>query len=367
MADKIPLVDLKAQYAIIKGEVDAAIQRVLDNATFILGPEVLDFEGAFARYIGSDEAVGVASGTAALQLALLACGVRQGDEVITSPFTFFATAEAIWQAGATPVFVDICPDTYNIDPEKIEAAVTPRTRAIIPVHLFGHPADMDPIGRIAQRHGVRIIEDACQAHAAEYHGRRCGTLGDLACFSFFPSKNLGAYGDGGMVVGSDRDLTDGVRRLRDHGRTGKYEHAEMGWGHRLDAIQAAILGAKLPHLDEWTEQRRAAARRYDALLAGAGVVRPVERPHNRHGYHCYVIRTPRRDALLAGLAAQGIEAGVHYPTPLHLQPALRGLGLLPGTFPAAEEASRQVLSLPMYPEITLEQQVRVTEAMKVLL
>ena len=364
MADKIPLVDLKAQYASIKEDVDAAIQRVLDNATFILGPEVRDFEGAFARHVGSTEAVGVASGTAALQLALLACGVGPGDQVITTPFTFFATAEAIWQAGATPVFADICPDTYNIDPEKIEAAVTTRTRAIIPVHLFGHPADMAPIGQIARRHGLRIIEDACQAHAAEYHGRRCGTIGDLACFSFFPSKNLGAYGDGGMVVGSDRDLIDRVRRLRDHGRTGKYEHVEMGWGHRLDGLQAAILGAKLPHLDEWTEQRRAAARRYDALFAGAEVVPPVERPHNRHVYHCYVIRTPRRDGLLATLAAQGIEAGVHYPTPLHLQPALRGLGLLPGSYPVAEEASRQVLSLPMYAEITPEQQARVAEAVK---
>ena len=268
----IPVVDLKAQYAAIKPEVDTAIQRVLAHTQFIQGPEVRSFEEAFARFVGAEAAIGVASGTAALHLALLACGIGPGDEVITTPFTFYATAEAINQAGATPVFVDIAPDTYNLDPAKIEAAITPRTRAIIPVHLYGQSADMDEILAIARRHGLRVIEDAAQAHAAEHRGRRCGSLGDLACFSFYPSKNLGCYGDGGMVTGSDPALLARIRRLRDHGRVGKYEHVELGWGSRLDALQAAILGAKLPHLEQWTEQRR----------GGCGALqRPVVRRRSR--------------------------------------------------------------------------------------
>ena len=362
----IPVVDLKAQYAAIKPEVDAAIQRVLAHTQFIQGPEVRLFEEAFARFVGAEAAIGVASGTAALHLALLACGIGPGDEVITTPFTFYATAEAINQAGATPVFVDIAPDTYNLDPAKIEAAITPRTRAIVPVHLYGQAADMDAILAIARRHGLRVIEDAAQAHAAEHHGRRCGSLGDLACFSFYPSKNLGCYGDGGMITGSDPALLARIRRLRDHGRVGKYEHVELGWGSRLDALQAAILGAKLPHLEEWTEQRRAAAARYNDLLSGAEVVAPAERPYNRHVYYCYVIRTPRRDGLAAHLAAQGIDTIVHYPIPMHLQPAYREMGLGPGTFPVAEAAAQQVLSLPMFPEITSEQQQRVARAVRSL-
>jgi dTDP-4-amino-4,6-dideoxygalactose transaminase len=360
----IPVVDLKAQYAAIKPEVDAAIQRVLEHTQFIQGPEVRAFEEAFARYVGAEAAIGVASGTAALHLALLACGVGPGDEVITTPFTFYATAEAINQAGATPVFVDIAPDTYNLDPAKIEAAITPRTRAIVPVHLYGQSADMDAILAIARQYGLRVIEDAAQAHAAEHHGRRCGSLGDLACFSFYPSKNLGCYGDGGMVTGSDPALLARIRRLRDHGRVGKYEHVELGWGSRLDALQAAILGAKLPHLDRWTAQRRAAAARYNDLLAGAEVVTPTERAYNRHVYYCYVIRTPRRDGLAAHLAAQGIDTVVHYPIPMHLQPAYRQMGLEPGTYPVAEAAAQQVLSLPMFPEITPEKQGRVSGAVR---
>jgi dTDP-4-amino-4,6-dideoxygalactose transaminase len=360
----IPVVDLKAQYSTIKPEVDAAIQRVLESTGFIGGPEVRSFEDAFARLVGAEAAVGVASGTAALHLALLACGIGPGDEVITTPFTFYATAEAINQAGATPVFGDIAPDTYNLDPTRIEAAITPRTRAIIPVHLYGQSADMDDILAIARQHGLRVIEDAAQAHAAEHRGRRCGSLGDLACFSFYPSKNLGCYGDGGMVTGSDPALLSRIRRLRDHGRVGKYEHVALGWGSRLDALQAAILGAKLPHLERWTEQRRAAAARYTDLLAGLEVVTPTERPYNRHVYYCYVIRSPRRDALAAHLAAQDIDTIVHYPIPMHLQPAYRGLGLGPGTYPVAEAAAAQVLSLPMFPEITPEQQARVADAVR---
>ena len=364
MNEFIPVVDLKAQYAAIKPEVDTAIQRVLAHAQYIQGPEVRSFEEAFARFVGAEAAIGVASGTAALHLALLACGIGPGDEVITTPFTFYATAEAINQAGAMPVFVDIAPDTCNLDPTKIEAAITPRTRAIIPVHLYGQSADMDEILSIARQHGLRVIEDAAQAHAAEHHGRRCGSLGDLACFSFYPSKNLGCYGDGGMVTGSDPELLARIRRLRDHGRVGKYEHVELGWGSRLDALQAAILGAKLPHLERWTAQRRAAAARYNDLLAGAEVVTPTARPYNRHVYYCYVIRAPRRDALAAHLTAQGIDTVVHYPIPMHLQPAYREMGLGPGTFPVAEAAAQQVLSLPMFPEISPDQQQRVAGAVR---
>jgi dTDP-4-amino-4,6-dideoxygalactose transaminase len=364
LTDKIPVVDLKAQYAAIKLEVDAAIERVLAHTQFIQGPEVRAFEEAFARFVGAEAAIGVASGTAALHLALLACGIGPGDEVITTPFTFYATAEAINQAGASPVFVDIASDTYNLDPAGIEAAITPRTRAIVPVHLYGQSADMDEILAIARQHGLRVIEDAAQAHGAEHCGRRCGSLGDLACFSFYPSKNLGCYGDGGMVTGSDPDLLAHIRRLRDHGRVGKYEHVELGWGSRLDALQAAILNAKLPHLEAWTEQRRAAAARYDELFIASEVVTPTARPYNRHVYYCYVIRSPRRDALAAHLAAQGIDTVVHYPIPMHLQPAYRGMGLGPGAFPVAEAAAQQVLSLPIYPEITPEQQGRVAGAVR---
>ena len=355
----IPLVDLKAQYRSIKPEIDAAIGRVLENASFIMGPEVRDFEQAFAEYVGVRESAGVASGTAALHLAFLACGIGPGDEVITTDFTFYATAEAIGQAGATPVFVDIEPDTYNMDPGKIEAAIGPRTRAIVPVHLYGQAAEMDDIVAIARRHRLWVIEDAAQAHAAEYRGRRCGGIGDIACFSFYPSKNLGCYGDGGIVTSDDPGLIQRVRRLRDHGRTGKYEHADLGWGYRLDAIQAAILAAKLPHLEAWTEQRRAAAHRYDRLLAGSEVTRPAERPYNRHVYHCYAIRSRRRDALVEHLTREGIGVVVHYPLPLHLQPVYRGMGLRLGSFPVAEAAANEIVSLPMYAEITEEQQERV--------
>ena len=360
--DPIPLVDLRAQYESIKPEVDAAIRRVLENSTFIMGPEVRAFEGEFAPIAGATLAAGVASGTAALQLALLACGVGAGDEVITTPFTFFATAEAITQAGAAPVFVDIEPDTYNIDPEAIERAITPRTRAILPVHLYGQAADMDRISVIARRHGLHVIEDAAQAHGAEQRGRRCGSFGDLAAFSFYPSKNLGCYGDGGAITGSDERLIARVRRLRDHGRTGKYEHAELGWGSRLDGLQAAVLRAKLPHLEAWIAARRAAAARYHGLLADLPVVRPSERAGNRHAWYVYVIRVAARDALVAQLDRAGIGAVVHFPIPLHLQPAFRHLGLGRGSFPVAEAAADQVVSLPLFPEITVSQQERVAAA-----
>ena len=350
---KIPLVDLKAQYKKIKGEVDAAIQRVLDNTSFILGQEVVNFEQAFADYVGAAGPVGVASGTAALQLALLACGIKAGDEVITTAHTFFATAEVISQIGAKPVFVDIDPDTYNLDPNQVEKALTPRTRSIMPVHLYGQPAEMEALLAIAKRHDLWLIEDAAQAHGAEYKGRRCGSLAHLACFSFYPGKNLGAYGDAGMVTGNDERLLNKVRRLRNHGRSAKYEHLEIGWGERLDALQAAILGAKLPYLEAWTEARRRHARQYTELLRDCKhVTTPYEAPERRHVYHLYVIRTPQRDELLAHLRAKGIGASIHYPIPLHRQPAYLQQGYGDLHLPVTEQVAAEVLSLPMYPELT---------------
>ena len=364
MTTSVPLVDLKAQYASIKPEMDAAIQRVLSHCGFIMGPEVKAFEEAFAVYCGAEQAVGVASGTAALHLSLLACSLGPGDEVITTPFTFFASGEAISQTGARPVFVDIDPFTYNIDPARIEAAITPRTKAIMPVHLYGQPAEMDPILGVAHRHDLLVIEDAAQAHGAEYRGRRAGSVGDLACFSFYPSKNLGCYGDGGMIVGSDPELLARVRKLRDHGRISKYEHDELGWGYRLDALQAAILGVKLRHLDDWNEARRAHAARYDELFADTEVIRPTVLDHVKHIYHCYVIRTSRRDELVEHLKAEGIGVVIHYPLPLHLQPAYKDLGHQLGDFPVSEACAKEIVSLPMYPELTSEQQERVAEAVK---
>jgi dTDP-4-amino-4,6-dideoxygalactose transaminase len=361
---QVPLVDLKAQYATIKPEIDAAIQRVVDNSSFILGQEVTDFEETFAQYVGAAGAVGVASGTAALYLAFQACGIGPGDEVITTAHTFIATSEAISQTGATPVFVDIDPQTYNIDPNRVLEAITPRTKALLPVHLYGQPAPLEPLEEIARGHKLWLIEDAAQAHGAEYHEQRCGSIGDLACFSFYPGKNLGAYGDAGAVTGNDPSLLERVRKLRDHGRTSKYEHEEIGFGERLDALQAAILRAKLPHLESWTEARRRNARMYDEMLADCEVLRPYESPDSRHVWHLYVIRSQKRDAVLAHLKQKGIGAGIHYPVPLHRQPAYlkRGYGQL--RLPKTEAAATEVLSLPMYPELSTEQINYVVEAVK---
>ncbi|MEK6303076.1 MAG: DegT/DnrJ/EryC1/StrS family aminotransferase [Acidobacteriota bacterium] len=361
---QIPLVDLKAQYAGIRSEIDAAIQRVLDNTSFILGNEVASFEQAFSVYVGAKGAVGIGSGTAALQLAMLACGIGPGDEVITSAHTFMATAEAISQTGARPVFVDIDARTFNLDPNQVESAVTSRTRAILPVHLYGQPADLDPLLDIAGSRDLWLIEDAAQAHAAEYKGRRCGSIGHLACFSFYPGKNLGAYGDAGAVTSNDESLLAKVRRLHDHGRTTKYEHDEIGWGERLDALQAAVLAVKLPHLETWTEARRSHARRYSELLAGCDVVTPYESPDGRHVYHLYVIRTGRRDELLGFLKSRGVDAGIHYPIPLHRQPAYLKLGYSDVNLPVSEKAAAEVLSLPMYPELTEAQISYVAETVR---
>jgi dTDP-3-amino-3,4,6-trideoxy-alpha-D-glucose transaminase len=360
----VPLVDLKAQYGSIKDEVDAAIQGVLDRADFILGAEVARFETDFAAAVGAAGSVGIASGTAALELSLRACGVGAGDEVITSAHTFIATAEAISNIGATPVFVDIDASSFTLDPEAVEAAVTPRTRALIPVHLYGRPASMDPLLDICRRHELRLIEDAAQAHLARYRDRSVGSIGDLACFSFYPGKNLGAYGDAGAVTGNDLDLVARVRKLRDHGRTTKYEHDEIGFGERLDTIQAAVLNVKLGHLEAWTEARRRHAARYNELLAGTDVETPQDDPLDRHVYHLYVIRTTRRDALLTALQADGVGAGIHYPIPLHRQPAYlkRGYGAV--HLPETEAASAQVLSLPIFAELTDEQIGYVTDRVR---
>jgi dTDP-4-amino-4,6-dideoxygalactose transaminase len=360
----IPLVDLKAQYAAIKSDVDAAIQRVLTNTSFILGNEVAEFEQAFARHVGAKGAVGVASGTAALHLALLACGVGPGSEVITTAHTFIATAEAISHTGARPIFVDIDPRTYNIDPQRVEDAITPNTKALLPVHLYGQPAEMKALSDIARRHNLWLIEDAAQAHGAEYEGQRCGSIGNLACFSFYPGKNLGAYGDAGAVTANDESLLEKLRKLRDHGRVSKYQHDELGFGERIDALQAAILGAKLVRLAAWTEARRAHASLYDRLLADCDVVTPYASPQVRHVYHLYVIRTPRRDTLLAHLKQRGIEAAIHYPIPLHRQPAYQKLGYGNLSLPATEKVADEVLSLPIYPELTHEQVAYVARAVK---
>ena len=348
----IPLVDLQAQYRSIKPDIDAAVQRVLDSAQFALGPEVAAFERQFARYCATDHAIGVNTGTSALHLAMLALGIGPGDEVITVPFTFVATIAAIEYAGAKPVFVDVDPVFYTMDPARLEAAITPRTKAIIPVHLYGQPADMDPILEVAGRRGLAVIEDACQSHGAEYHGRRCGSMGVLGCFSFYPGKNLGAYGEGGAVVTRSAELAARMRLLRSWGEEVRYTHTHRGFNYRMDGIQGAILDVKLRHLEAWTEARRSHAATYARCLADTGVIVPRVRDGSRHVYHVYAVRTPQRDAVRAKLTAAGVQTGIHYPIPLHLQPAYRDLGYGPGDFPVSEALAATVLSLPMFPELT---------------
>ncbi len=363
---KIPLVDLYAQYESIKPEIDDAIQRTIKETAFILGPEAKQFEDHFAEFCGVKHAIGLDSGTAALHLALIALGVGAGDEVITTAHTFVATCEPVSLLGARPVFVDIDPRTYNMDPAKLEAAITPNTKAIIPVHLYGQPAEMDPIIEIARKHNIPVIEDAAQAHGATYRDRKIGTLSEMACFSFYPGKNLGAYGDAGALVTNDDDLAAKIRMLRNHGRIGKYEHEITGYGYRLDGIQGAILDAKLNHLADWNAARRSHADYYTELLTNLddSIVTPYEPPHLRSVYHLYVIRTRSRDALLQHLKANDIEAGIHYPVPLHLQPVYKNLGYKKGDFPETEQAAAEILSLPLYPELTHAQIDRVVETMR---
>lgn len=358
----IPFVDLKAQYQSIKDEVNAAIQGVLDSCQFTLGSEVVAFEQEFAAYSGSVHGMGVNTGTSALHMALLAAGVGRGDEVVTVPFTFMATVSAIDYCGAKPVFVDIDPVTFTMDPALLEAAITSRTKAIIPVHLYGQCADMDPILAIAKKHGLVVIEDACQAHGAEYKGRRAGSMGDMGCFSFYPGKNLGAAGEGGMVVTANAEFAKTVRMLRDWGAEKKYHHVLKGYNFRMEGIQGAVLRVKLRHLEKWTEARRAAARRYDQLLPGAGVGLPRQMDYSRHVYHIYAVRTAERAALQEALTARGVQTGIHYPFPVHLLPAFADLGHKAGDFPHSERAANEVLSLPMFPELTAEQSVIVADA-----
>ena len=358
----IPVLDLKAQYASIEQEIDAAIKEILLSGQFILGPAVRELEEKVASYCGCKYGVGVASGTDALRLTLTALGVGPGDEVITTPFTFIATANTISHCGARPVFVDIDPRTYNIDPAAIEAAITERTKAIVAVHLYGQPADMDPIVELAGAHGLYVVEDAAQAIGARYKGRPVGSIGHAGCFSFYPTKNLGAYGDGGMVVTNDAALAEKVDILRRQGGKKKYHAEVLGFNSRLDTLQAAILGVKLKHLDAWNEARRRVAQRYNELLDGLPLTTPYESPDVYHVYHQYTIRAEQRDALAAYLKGRGIGTMIYYPVPLHLQRLYADLGYGEGSLPASEAASQEVLSLPMYPELSEEQIGMVVEA-----
>lgn len=346
----IPMLNLKKQFEEIRAEVMEALAGVLESAQYVLGPKVKEFEQKTAGYLGVREAVGVASGTDALHLSLKALGVGAGDEVITTPFTFFATVETILYIGARPVFVDIAPDTFNIDAEKTEEKITKKTRAILPVHMFGHPADMDRILGIARKHGLYVVEDCAQAFGASINGRKVGSLGDAGSFSFYPSKNLGACGDAGLIALNDVGIADEIRKLRNHGSKGGYVHETVGFNSRLDELQAAILLIKLRILDEHNEKRRRNASLYGKLLSGK-VVCPVEKPGSVHVYHQYTIRSPRRDEIQRRLKDAGIASTVYYPLPMHLQGPVKPLGYKEGDFPTAEAACREVLSLPMGPEL----------------
>jgi len=360
----VPFVDLRAQYESLAGEVQQAISAVLERGDFILGKEVSLFEEEFAAYCEAAYAVGVDSGTSALALALRAFEIGPGDEVITVANTFIATASAISYTGARPVLMDANPQTYNIDVSRIEETITERTKAIVPVHLYGRPADMDPILEIAQQHGLVVIEDACQAHGAKYKGERVGSLGHAAAFSFYPAKNLGAYGDGGMVVTDDARVAESLRMLRNHGQREKYHHALRGYNHRLDTLQAAVLRVKLRYLDAWNAARRRHAQLYSELLAHGPMILPAEAHCAEPVYHLYVVRVEARDRLRAYLHDKGIATGIHYPIPIHLQPACRDLGYEKGSFPVTEAYAEQILSLPMYAELTPSLIEHVAEAVR---
>ncbi len=360
----IPLLDIRAQYQEIGAELESAVINVLRSGNYILGKEVAAFEHEFADYCQTRHAIAVNTGTSALHLALLAAGIGRGDEVITTPFTFVATVAAIVYAGARPVLVDIDPETMNIDPAAVEAAISPATKAIIPVHLYGQMAEMDRLLAIADRHGLMVIEDACQAHGAEYRGRRAGSLGIAGAFSFYPGKNLGACGEGGMLVTNSDAVAKAARCLRDWGQEERYHHIAKGYNYRMDAIQGAVLSVKLKHLERWTELRRAHARHYAELLSGMGDLRlPKEAPHRRHVFHVYAVRSSKRNAWQQALANQGIHTGLHYPIPVHLQRAYADLGYRRGDFPHAELAANEVLSLPIYPEMNAGQVEAVAAAL----
>ncbi|MCL4488745.1 MAG: DegT/DnrJ/EryC1/StrS family aminotransferase [Chloroflexi bacterium] len=360
----IPLVDLRKQYAPLRNEILAGFEQVFDKMQLFLGENVQELEREFAEFSGAQFGIGVSDGTAALHIIFRALGIGPGDEVITVSHTFIATVEAILLTGARPVFVDIDPGTCLMDAAQVESKITSRTKAIAPVHLYGQTVDMDPLGEVAARHGLKVVEDACQAHGAEYKGRKAGSLGDAAAFSFYYSKNLGAYGEGGFITTNDDALARRMRMIRDHGSERRYYHDMLGWNGRLDEIQAVVLRAKLPHLAVWNEQRREHARRYTRQLAGTPVIPPAECSGSRHVFHLYVIRAPRRDQLQEWLKRQGIGTGIHYPVPVHLQKSMRRIGLPAGDLPVTERATEEILSLPMYAELTDPEIEYVTDAIK---
>ncbi len=361
---QIPLVDLQAQYQSIKQEITAAIEGVLQNMQLFLGPQSQAFENEFAQYCGCRYGIGLSTGTDALVLALRACGIGQGDEVITVANTFIATVEAIALSGARPVFVDIDPDTYTMDWRQLDEVLTPRTRAIIPVHLYGHPADMQPILDFARLHGLRVIEDASQAHGAAYQGQRVGGIGDIGCFSFYFSKNLGAYGEAGICVTNDERLAEAIRKLRDHGSLIRYQHEILGVNARLDEIQAAVLRVKLPYLEQWNAARQDHAKFYTEQLQGIVEAIPLVRSWATHVYYVYVVQVRERDQFRKALEQEGIATGIHYPTPIHLQPACSQYGYVQGMLPVTEAMTTRIVSLPMYPELTTQQKQRVVNAIK---
>jgi len=362
---RVPFLDLKAQYATVKEEVLPAIHAVLDNTAYVLGKPVQEFEAAFGREHGVQYCYGVSSGTDGNHMVLWALGIGPGDEVIIPANTFIATAWGATLCGATPVFVDCQPESYNIDPAKVEAKITPRTKAIVAVHLYGQPADMDPLNEIARKHKIALVEDCAQSHFAEYKGKRTGGLSMASSYSFYPGKNLGAYGEGGAVATNDAELARKFKMIRDHGAEKKYYHEVYGHNYRMEGIQGAVLGVKLRHLGAWTEARRRNAAMYNAALKGIpGVVTPQEMPYAKHVYHLYVIRAPRRDELQKHLEAKGVATGLHYPVPLHVQNAFKHLGYKEGDFPVTEKAAREILSLPMFPELTAEQIAYVAGAIR---
>ncbi len=362
---EVPFLDLKAQYNSIKDEVHESMQQVLDRTAFAGGPFVEQFEESFATYCQTKYAVGVSNGTAAIWLALAGLGIGRGDEVITTANTFIATAEAISFAGATPVLVDINETTHNMDPEAVEAAITPQTKAIIPVHLFGQMADLDPIMKIARKHNLYVVEDASQSHGATYNGRRAGSIGDVGCFSFYPGKNLGAYGEAGGVVTNDAELAAKIKMIRDHGQSKKYIHKIIGWNGRMDGIQGAVLSVKLKYIDQWNELRRQHAREYSNMLASVpGIVTPTVASYGTHVFHIYAIRMAERDEVMRQLRENGVACGIHYPVPVHMQEAYAELNYKAGDFPVAEKCASEYISLPMFPELTPSQILHVTETLK---
>ncbi len=363
-ATPVPFLDLKAQYQQVRTEMLEALRDVADSTTYVLGPRVAAFEEAFARYTGVDHCIAVNSGTSALHLALLGAGVGPGDEVITVPMTFIATSWAISYVGARPVFVDVDPLTYTMDAHQVQRLITPRTKAILPVHLYGQPADLGPLLEIANRHGIPLVEDGAQAHGAKYQGRPVGSLGQSGCFSFYPGKNLGAYGEGGAVTTNDEQLARRMKALRDHAQSQRYQHDEIGFNYRMDAMQGAVLGIKLKYIEAWTEARRHRADRYRSLLADLPLQLPLEAPGRRHVWHLFVALHPERDRLRAILEADGIHTGLHYPIPLHLQKAYADLGYQPGAFAVSERIGRECFSLPLYPELTDEQQDAVVASLR---